>query len=130
MPVPPTSFRAVVCNGFQIINGSGAELALSCGPRITSAVSRNEATVTLAAPQASTILALLGQAAFVWDIATDAITWSDHAASVFGDIPPEAFASGAKFARLIEPVRSIRADALSPSPLARGGDGAPYRIEY
>jgi hypothetical protein len=25
MPVPPRSFRAVVCNGFQIINGSAAE---------------------------------------------------------------------------------------------------------
>jgi diguanylate cyclase (GGDEF)-like protein len=86
--------------------------------------------VTLAAPQASTILALLGQAAFVWDIATDAIIWSDHAASVFGDIPPAAFASGAELAKLIEPVRSIRTDALSPSPLARSGDGAPYRIEY
>jgi diguanylate cyclase (GGDEF)-like protein len=82
------------------------------------------------APQASTILALLGQAAFVWDIATDQIIWSDHAASVFGDIPPEAFASGAELAKLIEPVRSIRTDALSPSPLARSGDGAPYRIEY
>jgi diguanylate cyclase (GGDEF)-like protein len=82
------------------------------------------------APQASTILALLGQAAFVWDIATDAIAWSDRAASVFGDIPPEAFASGAELAKLIEPVRSIRTDALSPSPLARSGDGAPYRIEY
>ena len=82
------------------------------------------------APQASTILALLGQAAFVWDIATDQIIWSDHAASVFGDIAPEAFASGAELAKLIEPVRSIRTDALSPSPLARSGDGAPYRIEY
>jgi diguanylate cyclase (GGDEF)-like protein len=73
---------------------------------------------------------LLGQAAFVWDIATDQIIWSDHAASVFGDIPPEAFASGAELAKLIEPVRSIRTDALSRSPLARSGDGAPYRIEY
>ncbi|MGH6742642.1 MAG: GGDEF domain-containing protein, partial [Bradyrhizobium sp.] len=86
--------------------------------------------MTLAPPQASTILAALGQAAFVWDIATDAIAWSDHAASVFPDIPPHALASGAGFSRLIEPVGSIRTDALIPSPLARSGDGAPYRIEY
>jgi diguanylate cyclase (GGDEF)-like protein len=86
--------------------------------------------VTLAPPQASTILASLGQAAFIWDIATDAMAWSDHAASVFSDIPAEALASGAGFSRLIEPVRSIRSEALSPSPLARGNDGAPYRIEY
>jgi diguanylate cyclase (GGDEF)-like protein len=93
-------------------------------------MSRNEATVTLAPPQASTILASLGQAAFVWDIASDAMAWSDHAAAVFADIPPDALASGAEFAKLIEPVRSIRQDALSPSPLARSRDGAPYRIEY
>jgi diguanylate cyclase (GGDEF)-like protein len=93
-------------------------------------VSRNEAIVTLAPPQASTLLALLGQAAFVWDIATDAMAWTDHAAAVFPDIPAQALASGAAFSQLIEPTRSIRMEALSPSPLARGVDGAPYRIEY
>ena len=93
-------------------------------------MSRNEATVTLAPPQASTILASLGQAAFVWDIASDAMAWSEHAAAVFSDIPAEALASGSEFSRLIEPVRTIRTDALTPSPLARGRDGAPYRIEY
>jgi len=93
-------------------------------------MSRNEATVTLAPPQASSILATLGQAAFVWDIATDAMDWSEHAASVFTDIPADALKSGAEFAKLIEPVRSIRTDALTPSPLARGAGGAPYRIEY
>jgi diguanylate cyclase (GGDEF)-like protein len=86
--------------------------------------------VTLAPPQASTILALLGQAAFVWDIVTDEMTWSDHAASVFPDLSPQALASGAEFSKLIEPARSIRTDALTPSPLARSADGAPYRIEY
>nr|WP_218626073.1 bifunctional diguanylate cyclase/phosphodiesterase [Bradyrhizobium sp. dw_78] len=84
----------------------------------------------MAPPQASTILALLGQAAFVWDIATDEIVWSDHVDSVFPDIPREALASGAAFSKLIEPSRSIRVEALTPSPLARSGDGAPYRIEY
>jgi diguanylate cyclase (GGDEF)-like protein len=93
-------------------------------------MSRNEAIVTLAPPQASTILASLGHAAFVWDIASDAMAWSDHAASIFSDIPSEALASGAEFSKLIEPARSIRSDALSPSPLARAPDGAPYRIEY
>ena len=86
--------------------------------------------MTLAPPQASPILASLGQAAFVWDMATDGITWSDHAAAVFPDIPAAALASGAEFSKLIEPSRSIRTDALAASPLARGDDGAPYRIEY
>ena len=83
-----------------------------------------------AVPQAQDILASLGQAAFVWDIAGDAIAWSDNAAAVFADIPPEALATGSEFAKLIEPSRSIRTEALSHAPPARSGEGVPYRIEY
>jgi len=86
--------------------------------------------VTSVFPQTSTILASLGQVAFIWDIATDAITWSEHVATVFPDIPAEALASGAEFSKLIEPVRSIRSEALSHSSATRGSDGVPYRIEY
>jgi diguanylate cyclase (GGDEF)-like protein len=85
--------------------------------------------VTSALPQVATILASLGQAAFVWDIATDAIAWSD-ARAVFPELPAASLASGAEFSKLIEPVRTIRSDALGHTPPARGGDGAPYRIEY
>ena len=83
-----------------------------------------------AVPPASAILASLGQAAFVWDIATDEMAWSNHLASVFPDIPAAALASGAAFSNLIEPVRSIRTDALRHSPPAHGTEGALYRIEY
>ena len=83
-----------------------------------------------AVPQASSILASLGQAAFVWDLAADTIAWSDNAGSVFTDIPPETLASATEFARLIEPTRSIRSDALGQSAPARSGEGVAYRIEY
>ncbi|MBV9983614.1 MAG: GGDEF-domain containing protein, partial [Bradyrhizobium sp.] len=66
-------------------------------------MSRNEATLTSAALQTSAILASLGQAAFVWDITSDAISWSDHVGEVFPDIPQAQLASGAEFAKLIEP---------------------------
>ena len=42
----------------------------------------------------------------------------------------EALASGAGFAGLIEPSRSIRNEALAQSAPARGGEGVAYRIEY
>jgi hypothetical protein len=53
--------------------------------------------VTSFLPKASSILASLGQAAFVWDLATDAIAWSDHLSAVFPDILPASLASGAEF---------------------------------
>jgi diguanylate cyclase (GGDEF)-like protein len=86
--------------------------------------------LTAVLPQTSTILACLGQAAFVWDIATDSIAWSDHAGAVFADIEPAALASGAEFAKLIEPKQSIRSEALASSPPVHGEAGVPYRIEY
>ena len=48
----------------------------------------------LPVPQASGILASLGQAAFLWDLTADTIAWSDNADAVFTDIPPEALTSG------------------------------------
>jgi diguanylate cyclase (GGDEF)-like protein len=93
-------------------------------------LSRNEAIVTPVLPPASTILASLGQAAFIWDVATDEIVWSDHVASVFPDIPVAALASGAGISNLIEPLRSVRTEALFRSPPAHGEEGAPYRVEY
>jgi diguanylate cyclase (GGDEF)-like protein len=81
-------------------------------------------------PTASIILASLGQATFAWDLATDAIAWSDNAAAIFPDISPETLSSGAEYAKLIEPQRAIRADALGQSGPARGSEGVPYRIEY
>jgi diguanylate cyclase (GGDEF)-like protein len=98
------------------------------------ALSQIEAILTAAPPETSAktsaILASLGQAAFVWDLATDAIDWSDHAGAVFPDIPPAALSSGAGLAGLIEPDRAVRTDALGLSPPAHGAGGTPYRIEY
>jgi diguanylate cyclase (GGDEF)-like protein len=133
MPVDPVWFPAAAQRGFRIIyelylGSGGSDTIRKAGNH--PGVSRNEATVTSALPKASTILASLGQAAFVWDIATDAMTWSDHANAVFSDIPAASLASGAEFSRLIEPTRSLRSDALSNSAPARGGEGVPYRVEY
>ena len=81
-------------------------------------------------PPAASILASLGQATFAWDLATDAIAWSDNVAAVFPDIPAQALATGAAFATLIEPQRSVRTEAFAQSTPSRGGEGVPYRIEY
>ena len=64
--------------------------------------------MTPALPQASDILAALGQAVFAWDIASDAIVWGEQVSAIFPGIPAERLATGAEFARLIEPARSQR----------------------
>ena len=69
-------------------------------------------------PNASDILASLGQASFVWEIGSDRLVWSENAASVFADIPAQSLATGAEFAKLIEPARAIRNDALIHAPPA------------
>ncbi|MGY3485788.1 diguanylate cyclase (GGDEF)-like protein [Bradyrhizobium sp. USDA 4011] len=84
----------------------------------------------LPVPPAASILASLGQATFAWDLASDAIAWSDNVATVFPDIPVAALASGGELAKLIEPMRSVRSDALGQLTPARSGEGVPYRIEY
>jgi diguanylate cyclase (GGDEF)-like protein len=86
--------------------------------------------VASALPKASSILASLGQAAFIWDLTTDAMVWSEHAGAVFSGIAPALLANGADFSKLIEPTRSIRSDALLHSQPGRRGEAAHYRIEY
>ncbi|MET4172833.1 diguanylate cyclase (GGDEF)-like protein [Bradyrhizobium sp. LA6.1] len=86
--------------------------------------------MTPALPQASDILAALGQAVFAWDIASDSIVWGEQVASVFPGIPPERLATGAEFAKLIEPAQTLRTAALAQTSPVHGADGTPYRVEY
>src|SRR5258708_39849544 len=72
----------------------------------------------------------IGQGGLVGSLVTAAMIWSAHANAVFSDTPPASLRSGAAFAKLIEPERSIRTDALNQSPPPQRGGSAPYRIEY
>lgn len=86
--------------------------------------------MTPALPQASDILAALGQAVFAWDLASDVMVWGEQAASIFPGIPAERLATGAEFAKLIEPAQSLRTGALAQTSPVHGADGTPYRVEY
>lgn len=76
------------------------------------------------------LLATLGQASFSWDIASDALHWSDNAAVVLCDIPQSALLKAGEFSKLIEPSRRIRTDAVLNSTASDNGEGVPYQIEY
>lgn len=99
-------------------------------PAQDSLLSRNEAILTPALPQASEILAALGQAVFVWDIASDTIVWGEQVDAVFSGIPADRLATGAEFAKLIEPAQSLRTAALAQTSAVHGADGTAYRVEY
>lgn len=79
---------------------------------------------------ASGLLTALGHASFDWDIASDAIQWSDNAGSVFGDIPLDSMSRANEFAKLIEPSRGVRAEALLNGSVKDTGNGVTYQIEY
>ena len=74
--------------------------------------------MTSALNDITSILASLGQTAFVWDLASDAISWSDHVGAVFPEIPAGSLASGAELAKLIEPQgsRAVRDSTVHGSP--------------
>ncbi|MBR1134298.1 EAL domain-containing protein [Bradyrhizobium denitrificans] len=93
-------------------------------------MSRNEAILTPELPQTATILSSLGQAAFVWDLASDVIVWSDHVGAVFPDVPLPQLCNGTEFGKLIEPERGVRSEAMRQVAPLHGVDGTPYRIEY
>jgi diguanylate cyclase (GGDEF)-like protein len=81
--------------------------------------------------QADRFLAPLELATFAWDLATDALDWGEGAAALFQNLPVEALASGASLARLMEPTKTIRADAIANAAAnGQGGAGGSYQIEY
>lgn len=83
-----------------------------------------------AEPATPEILAALGHATFTWDIASDTLCWLDGTAAIFGPLAVAPITSGAEFARLIEPVCSIRSDTVLKSSDTDSGHGVAYQIEY
>ncbi|MBN9011983.1 MAG: diguanylate cyclase, partial [Rhizobiales bacterium] len=81
-------------------------------------------------PTSTAILAALGRATFNWDIASDTLHWLDGTEAIFASLSLPATTTGAAFANLIEPVRSVRLDAVLKSAERDHGGGVAYRIEY
>jgi diguanylate cyclase (GGDEF)-like protein len=81
-------------------------------------------------PTSTAILAALGRATFNGDIASDTLHWLDGTEAIFASLSLPATTTGAAFANLIEPVRSVRLDAVLKSAERDHGGGVAYRIEY
>jgi diguanylate cyclase (GGDEF)-like protein len=80
------------------------------------------------APNASAILASIGDVAYEWRLDTDALTWSANAAAVLG---VRDIATGKTYAQHIEAQDGQnRIDAVQQPNARDTGDGVPYQLQY
>ena len=76
-------------------------------------------------------LTAIGETAFTWDMATDAIAWGPNAAAVLGIPHIGLIETGQALAEAIEPEQGTpRAGTIRAVPGTDDGAGVPYRIRY
>ena len=81
-------------------------------------------------PDTREILRSIGEAAYEWRLQTDALSWSDNAASILG-IEPAAIVSGRSFGTLVDADGGqSRADAILGSAVSDPGTGVAYQVQY
>jgi len=86
---------------------------------------------TLDAAAAAAIFGAVKEAAYVWNIETDALTWSANAVEVLGVDSLAKVASGRSFAALLHPDSpGNRYDAIVDSVTRDEGSGVPYDLWY
>jgi len=82
-------------------------------------------------PNPAEILQMVGQAAYEWQLASDRLSWSPHAAIVIGLADIAALGTGAAFARATDAAGGVgRLEAIQASPQSAGADGVPYEAQY
>jgi hypothetical protein len=80
---------------------------------------------------AAQILASVGEAAYDWQIDTDALKWSANVKDVLLIRDLEAVSSGRAYAQLLEADNAqARFDAVMQSDKRDDGRGVPYQIQY
>jgi diguanylate cyclase (GGDEF)-like protein len=80
---------------------------------------------------AAAILAAVGEAAYVWDLATDTLIWSPNAADVIGVATLATIGSGRAYAVLLDPESPAnRYDTIIGSAARDDGNGVAYELCY
>jgi diguanylate cyclase (GGDEF)-like protein len=86
---------------------------------------------TVARPDATEILASIGEVLYRWDIASDILVWSANVGDVLLIRDPEAISTGRAYAQFLEADNvQARFDAVGRSDQRDEGRGVFYRIEY
>ncbi len=90
-----------------------------------------EPAAVLTEPDATQILASVGEAAYAWHIDSDRLVWAGGVGDVLKVADISAIASGRAYAQLVESTGGLtRFDAVTKSELVDAGGGVPYQIEY
>ena len=88
------------------------------------------APLGLAPLELAAILRSVGEAAYAWEIGTDALSWGDNTAAVL-NVPLATIASGHDYAALLDPANATtRFDAIMQAPGPDDGTGVPYEATY
>jgi diguanylate cyclase (GGDEF)-like protein len=83
------------------------------------------------APDTAQILRSIGEVAYEWHIASDALWWSENAADVLLMTDRAAIASGSGFAQFLDAENAqARFDAVIKSDKYDDGHGVAYQIQY
>ncbi len=77
------------------------------------------------------VLVAVGEAAYVWNVDTDALHWSPGAAGALGLSPNVAIDTATRFAALLDPdALTTRREAVFGSASQDLGEGVPFEVEY
>ena len=83
------------------------------------------------APDASAILAAVGEALYQWDIGSDRLLWTANVGNVLGVRTVEAIATGRGYARFLDGDNAqARFDAVVNSGQRDAGRGVRYQLQY
>lgn len=77
------------------------------------------------------VLEAVGEAAYVWDVASDRIEWSGSAHQVLGLAGSVAIDTATRFSSLLDPeALTSRREAVFGSAAQDAGDGVAFEVEY
>lgn len=77
------------------------------------------------------VLGAVGEAAYVWDVASDRLSWSDNARAVLGLGPEARIDTGARFAALFDPeALTTRREAVFGARETDEGEGVVFEVDY
>ena len=101
------------------------------GDRSPSKPREARLSATLDPIDAATILAAVGEVAYVWDLVTDELCWGPNAADVLGIATLTSISSGRSYAALLDPGSPAnRYDTIVGSSARDDGRGIAYELHY